>query len=561
MYTNGIKIWDKTHNIMPTLTGTFLNGNTSTTQTAIVKQPEKDSIYFVFVLDRQVGNFGFNYSVVDMSLNNGKGDLISYNNFLIDSVCEKVAIIQHANGVDYWVVIRQFNSTNFLSYLFDKNGINTPPIISSVGINLHINYGNSTSIGQLKANKKGNKLASANWYRNNVEVFDFDNNSGILSNPINITGFQETRPYGVEFSPNGKILYITDVIGAVSASIDSGKIYQYNLALGNELAILNSKTIINEDSFVIGALQIGPNNKIYAAKLESNYLGIINNPDFLGLLCNYSSNGIFLDGKLSQEGLPNFPNNIYNYSFTTENYCLSDTIKLKHKGNFIDSIFWYINQTELFKTYNENLDTVYKFTSHGTHQISMVTFSGSFIDTVTSNIEIIKPLLNLGNDTSLCRNDSLILDVGVYSNYLWSDSSINPTNIVFYDSLNQDTFTIVSLLITDSLGCKNSDEILIEFITCDSNQTSIKELDNNQFSIYPNPTNKNLNLISKGKNNSIDIVEIYNVNGALIISKDYSNNNFSSLTHKIDIENFIKGIYFLKVKTQSYTEIIKFIVN
>jgi len=73
-YTNGVKIWDKTHNVMQN--GSGLLGDISSSQSAIViPNVSNTNIYYVFTADvlqaYQNGGDGngFNYSIIDMSLN------------------------------------------------------------------------------------------------------------------------------------------------------------------------------------------------------------------------------------------------------------------------------------------------------------------------------------------------------------------------------------------------------------------------------------------------------------------------------------------------------------
>ena len=55
-----------------------------------------------------------------------------------------------------------------------------------------------------------------------------------------------------------------------------------------------------------GALQLGPDNKIYVTRREATSLGVINSPNTLGVGCNYIDNGVSLAGRKSLNALPNF---------------------------------------------------------------------------------------------------------------------------------------------------------------------------------------------------------------------------------------------------------------
>ena len=107
-YTNGETIWDRDHQPMPN--GTGLYGSFSSSQSALIVPDPADSLqYYVFTTPGQVAAWGGGYnglawSLVDMNLNNGKGDVTIKNQELVPLVTEKLHATRHANGTDVWVV-------------------------------------------------------------------------------------------------------------------------------------------------------------------------------------------------------------------------------------------------------------------------------------------------------------------------------------------------------------------------------------------------------------------------------------------------------------------------
>lgn len=189
-YTDGRVIFNKNHEVMEN--GKGLLGNSSSTQSAIiVKKPDSESIYYVFSVDWQAGAFTirpvFSYSVVDMSLDGGLGAISSEKNrFIQDVTCEKLVAVPHFNGKDFWIVVHDWNSNSFSSYLLTKNGFGLNPIKSSAGAYVGDEQGGSgsSSIGYLKANQIGNKIVAVHSFIGYVDVLDFDSKTGILSNAI-----------------------------------------------------------------------------------------------------------------------------------------------------------------------------------------------------------------------------------------------------------------------------------------------------------------------------------------------------------------------------------------
>jgi len=94
-YTNGVEIWNKNHDIMQN--GSGLLGSDSSSQSAIVvPNVSNPNIYYVFTADvyqayaNGGGGNGFNYSIVDMSLDGGLGRVISKNISLLHQSSDKV---------------------------------------------------------------------------------------------------------------------------------------------------------------------------------------------------------------------------------------------------------------------------------------------------------------------------------------------------------------------------------------------------------------------------------------------------------------------------------------
>lgn len=180
-YTDGEKVFNRLHEVMPN--GTNLWGHNSTTQTLIVPQPGNDSIFYIFTMSPNYNvvfandSVGCHYSVVNMRLENGLGDVIQKNILLFKKTTEKVSAVQHANGTDIWVVFHEWESNCFRSYLITKDGIEVTPVVSCVGA-VHqgggpvpgINH-NSNAIGGMKISPDGSLLGLVIFLSRKVEVF------------------------------------------------------------------------------------------------------------------------------------------------------------------------------------------------------------------------------------------------------------------------------------------------------------------------------------------------------------------------------------------------------
>ncbi len=99
--------------------------------------------------------------------------------------------------------------------------------------------------------------------------------------------------------------------------------------------------------------------------------------------------------------------------------------------------------------------------STGAYSVTVTDGVGCIKDTTITIAALNTPIVDLGNDTTLCDGTSYLLDaLNSGSNYLWSDNSVNQT-------LNVSTANVYSVIVTYPItGCSNSDtvEIFIEML-------------------------------------------------------------------------------------------------
>ncbi len=298
-YTDGTKAYNRNHQLMVD----DLKGHKSSTQSGIVVPfPKKENLFFLFTVGiieaESPGEFC--YSLVDMNLDNTLGNIIpdKKNIILAKNVTEKLTSVKHRNQKDTWVIVHSWESDEFKAFLVTEMGISPNPIISKVG---KIHKGTPTNAqGYMKLSPDGTNLALALEEEHQVEIFDFDSATGKVSNHINVQLDNNEFPYGIEFSPNGSLLYVT---GA-----GTGSVFQINLQENSMEKIKKSvkKVGQTEDKGWIGALQLASDGKIYFPIYQKSFLGVINNPNGLAEKCGHKNNAISLGGKLARLGLPTF---------------------------------------------------------------------------------------------------------------------------------------------------------------------------------------------------------------------------------------------------------------
>lgn len=304
-FTDGIFVYDRNLNQMPN--GFDLFGDPSATSSAIIvpkpcSDPEE---YYIFTVDKIDGDKDLNYTLVDMSLNGGLGDVVSSqkNVPLPGPNSEKICVLKKSNNFDFWVISTIKESNTFYVYEVTADGVNFDSTYEVGGI--------TTANGYLKASPCGDKIAVANFvagfYDPDVAVYDFNNLTGEISNPKNISEDLD-RSYGIEFSPNCQFLYFT-LIGYVN-SLSDGKVYQVDITqpvLNKvEIASIPDVNETNESRYACGALQLTPDGKrILIAKDGEFELAAINNINMAHPACSVDQDAIQLN-EVCYLGLPTF---------------------------------------------------------------------------------------------------------------------------------------------------------------------------------------------------------------------------------------------------------------
>lgn len=158
------------------------------------------------------------------------------------------------------------------------------------------------------------------------------------------------------------------------------------------------------------------------------------------------------------------------------------------------------------------------------------------IDTVKVNAIPI-PEIELGKDTMLCADRSVILDAGPgMDSYLWSGNSTGRTITV--DTSGRGTGKFRFKVTVSKLSCTNSDSIDITFIIC----TPIEKTPENGFLIYPVPAEDHLNVL----------LPVYILQSSYSIKdvagKILDSNFLGGLNSEVLLNNLPEGIYIFSVE-------------
>ena len=365
-YSNGSKIFNKSHHLMEN--GDSLNFGRDWTETdadtsyfasyrkgfysesvVVIKNPSNSNQYYFISVNLNFETSTFDklvYSIIDISKNNGLGKvilkekLITFGNF-----SQSIAACKKANGTDWWILARKYETNCYMKLSLDKTGIKIQED-ECIGYNLSLK--NPDSLNYCVSSKfshDGNRYASYSY--KGIELYEFNRCTGKLSNrkhtpysmDFDTTSIYIVRPESeICFSPNSKLLY----------ALNYKEIYQYDVDTSDFqrskkiVAIydgFNDPTNPNDPSDTIWkthfvSLNIAPDSKIYInSNFATRYLTVIENPNVKGSLCNVKQHSVKL--KTYALGVPHYPN----YSLVKD----SSSCKSGIVHNELESIMIYPN--------------------------------------------------------------------------------------------------------------------------------------------------------------------------------------------------------------------------
>jgi gliding motility-associated-like protein len=454
-YTDGQTVWDRSNHIMPN--GGGLKGNAFDSRVQICPKPGDPSRYYIFTTSSTF-NFGVpndvaRFSEVDLCLSNGLGDVLSAtkNSPLTTTVFTRGAVVRHANGRDYWVAFHRWQSDEFYCFLVTANGVNLTPVISAVGYYLGFSGNSTGDSGEMKFSADGTRLGIVIAQYAAAEIFNFDAQTGIFSNPINIPAIYRQDyitpdyTYGIEFSPDSRKVYVTRTNACL--------LTQYDLSSGDQNTIVKSRVIIAGDTlshatvdfYTLFGLQLGPDGKIYAAWAAPGLSGIsvISSPNEPGLDVNYQHNLISWPSNLFDQnyiyGAPSFAANFFDGTPAIQNdfTCNSATINFSIQYYYgikmedIDNVQWNFDDPGSgLSNITQDLNPAHTFTTSNSHTIVCeITLKNGSTKILEQTLIIPDNVIGgdidiLPADAIVCPGATLTLDAAQVGNVQWQDGSI-----------------------------------------------------------------------------------------------------------------------------------------
>ncbi len=264
-YSDGVHIWNKEHQYMQN--GQWI-GHNSTQGAMIVPMQGNNHLYYFFNYALNSPGYDFQYSIIDMNLDNGLGGVVENQKgiYLLSNASFHLTAVKNATNDDIWVLTHGYMNDEYYAFRIASDSLQITPIISHVGSDFQDNT------GYMKISPNGKKVAVGNdsGVDRFFEILDFDKNTGSVNdtNFIHIGGDCKS----VDFSPDNTKFYAT-----------RNRLFQYDLEAGNPGEIIASEIQLSDEFVFHGALQTGPDGKVYCVFGTDYYLSVINDPNELGL--------------------------------------------------------------------------------------------------------------------------------------------------------------------------------------------------------------------------------------------------------------------------------------
>lgn len=420
-YTDGMSVWNANNVVMPN--GNGLVGHGSGGQCAVIVPIPCSSKYAIFHVTEFSSPGSLNYSVVDMSLNGGLGDVVSAqkNVSLGTGWTEKLCAIYNPNNSSYWLLTHKWGNNQFVAFVVDATSIATQSVVSSIGSSHSCgSYGGAhDAMGQLTISRDGTKVINALTCLDQFELFNFNMATGVLSNSI-VLPAEGNKAWGTAFSPDSKMLYTNSIFGQ--------NIFQYDLNVYTSPAIIASKNpviSVGTAGYNFGYMELGPNNKLYIARPGNTSLSVINSPNNLGALSNSSLVGQSIGPATSSHGLSRIAYNITvvsgtigNLSLSTSsgNYSICPGQSLALLGSGANSYTWSNGSNSSSITVSPQVTSSFTLSGY-------IGCAGSTSQTVATVFVKDAPVMSISGTSSVCSRNAATLTASGADSYLWSNGA------------------------------------------------------------------------------------------------------------------------------------------
>lgn len=496
--------------------------------------PGSDSLFYIFTARMHRYPNPMFYYIVDMSLNNGLGEIIDIDTLAAGyDAADQIQAVYLKNKEDYWIITRKYHEDKFAAFLVTSEGVNPQPVLSPAP---NKDYLGSDRMGFMKVSYDKKYLVAC--FRPDVELYKFDVKTGSIEylskfrlRDIVFPNNPAYTTYNCEFSPCSKFMYLGGTLYADSNT----HVFQMDMQYIED-SVTFEQSIIEVGDGQGRHLQLASDGKIYlffrhAAFQPPNpineYVGVIHDPGKHGLACNHQPNAfVFSQGNVCS-AFVNFAVDFL-FRFDFDGICESDTFAFD-PWFFPDpvSIEWnFDDPASGFNNISGIPHATHKFSDGGEYEVSVrVEYPSGRIEETSRMVEVeYAPEPDLGPDTTFCSTSGIILDAECGPHmYVWSTGAFGVSQITVTDT------GWYWVQVTDDAGCFETDSI--------------------HLSAYPPAIadTTNLEIIPTTCGGSTGVIKGLVVSGIPPVSYQWLDDMGNPVSNSLDIYHLPVGNYTLEV--------------
>jgi gliding motility-associated-like protein len=466
-YSNSETVWNRNHEVMPN--GDSLKGWSGRALAVVaVPAPGKADQYYIFTSYPYGTTNSYNtayYSIIDMSADNGLGDVIVKNIPVPGGadIQSPLVMTMHANNEAFWLVMMKVGysgSDTLFSYILDEYGLNSIPVKTVIG-----HTGNIF----MKFAPNGEYMFFGGFNGGNSMILQFNKATGMFQEILEFDPEPGDDDYyyveGAEFSANSEFLYCTMWKRPFWLNdTTTCKIVQYDLSKIGDVTQFEASAFVLDVTIRIFPqtaayhyLQMGPDGKIVVGTFRFS-LGVINYPERPGFNSGLQFDAISVAPRTSTGGLPNFVQS-YFMKFNWKGNCLGDTTMFESWFLPIpDSIHWEFGEPSSGSSNFSNLlNPGHKYSAFGTYTVQVTAYYPDGNTQEYSREVMITPYpsFELGPDKYICHDDQVTINSNaMLVQYHWSTGETTPAIVV-------DEPGKYWLEVVNNNACKASDTISV----------------------------------------------------------------------------------------------------
>lgn len=414
----------------------------------IPRPDNPDQHYFI----RSLGLNGIDYSVIDLNLNDGLGDVIEDEKELpLFDLGGELMAVPKAVGLGFWLITADNNNGTGTAFIrvFD---VNQADIIfhSEFSVDWPLLFFQQ-EMDDAIISPDCSKIACS--YKGHlVGLCQFDSELGEVTSALGNVVDTQNGFFNIAelaFSPNSDYLY---TIG------DYNQIQQFDVSIFNGNIIeATSQTIDQVNGNTWHDIKLAPDGKIYLMNLNTGGLDVIENPDSPADEIIFTESVVMLNNAATTY-FPNTPNVICGTTLffdpQTIDVCIGETTQFNFIYNILpDSIFWEFGDPDSEElNFSEILNPTHYYEFPGSYDVTV----DAWLDSLEYNFDIVAnvftyPDPQLGADITICEGDELILDAGDALSYEWTPFGNNQQ----FDVTESGVYSVVA----SNGPCSASDEI------------------------------------------------------------------------------------------------------